>query len=361
METLSGPHSTYSKQGTDPITEQLNRPAGRRPALRVHLRRSRAALPAHVESEIRPSPAAEPHDAAAWLPVPDPLGLPSIETLLEEATPVFDLGSDTIDLAAIEATVAESPARAEPHDAAAWLPLPDDVDDLPPVEALLDPDPQVQAAVVAEAEAVVADALAAAEASSAPSPARAEPHDAAAWLPLPVAHELPAVTDLLEDATPPPTTRRRQAGPTACRRPGRSGSSRWWSSRSWPAGGRSPAPRTGRLEVTLLVDGTRQEMRTEAESVGALLKAQHVSLGRGDVVVPSAGSALHDGLHVDVLRSFPVTVDVDGTTRTVRTSRPPPPGSPTSSISASSPRCATNPAVSPPARRDATAPGSPVR
>ena len=68
METLSGPHSTYSKQGTDPITEQLNRPAGRRPVLRVHLRRSRAALPAHVESEIGPSPArAEPHDAASRL------------------------------------------------------------------------------------------------------------------------------------------------------------------------------------------------------------------------------------------------------------------------------------------------------
>ena len=49
---------------------------------------------------------------------------------------------DTIDLAAIEAAVAPSPARAEPHDAAAWLPLPDDVDDLPPVHALLDPAPR---------------------------------------------------------------------------------------------------------------------------------------------------------------------------------------------------------------------------
>ena len=249
METLVGtPQTTYSKQGTDPITEQLNRPAGRRPVLRVHLRRSRAALPAHVESEIGPSPArAEPHDAAAWLPVPDPLGLPSIETLLEEATPVFDLGPDTIDLAAIEAAVAPSPARAEPHDAAAWLPLPDDVYDLPPVEALLDPDPQVQAAVVAEAEAVVADALAAAEASSAPSPARAEPHDAAAWLPLPLAHELPAVTDLLEDATPPPTTRRGKLA-RLVPAPRVLGISLLVVVTSWPAGGRSPgsSPRPAR-------------------------------------------------------------------------------------------------------------------
>src|SRR5207253_1653874 len=126
----------------------------------------------------------------------------------EESTPVVDLTPDTIDLAAIEAAVAPSPARAEPHDAAAWLPLPDDLYDLPPVHELLDPDPEVQAAVVAEAEALVADALAVAEASSAPSPARAEPHDAAAWLPLPSVDELPPVTDLLEDVPPPPTTRR---------------------------------------------------------------------------------------------------------------------------------------------------------
>jgi len=71
--------------------------------------------------------------------------------------------------------------------------------------------------------------------------------------------------------------------------------------------------------VMLVVDGTRQEVRTDADSVGALLGAAHVQLAAGDVVVPSARSALHDGLHVDVLRAFPVTVDVDGNVRTVRT------------------------------------------
>ena len=60
-------------------------------------------------------------------------------------------------------------------------------------------------------------------------------------------------------------------------------------------------------------------MRTDAKTVGTLLNAQHVNLGRHDVVVPSVSSSLHDGLHVDVLRAFPVTVDVDGSVRTVRT------------------------------------------
>ncbi len=249
--------------------------------------------------------------------MPDPHGLPSIATLLEEATPVVDLG-DAIDLAALEAAVTPSPARAEPHDAAAWLPLPDDVDDLPSVAALLDPDPEVQAAVIAEAEALVADALAAAEASSAPSPARAEPHDATAWLPLPSMEELPPVTELLEDATPPPGARRRLAallpGPRvfaiALLVVATVLGGGWAVTRLLAPGG---------SQITLLVDGSRQDMRTEAKTVGALLNAQHVNLGRNDVVVPSASSSLHDGLHVDVLRAFPVTVDIDGSVRTVRT------------------------------------------
>jgi uncharacterized protein YabE (DUF348 family) len=269
---------------------------------------------------VKPSPArAEPHDAASWLPVPDPLALPSIEVLLEEAREV-DATPEVIDLAALEAIVAPSPARAEPHDAAAWLPLPADVDDLPPVEALLDPDPEQQAAVVAEAEALVAEAIAAAEAATAPSPARAEPHDAASWLPLPSPDELTPVTALLEEGPPPgttPTTRRRHRYLPAPRVLAIAvlvvltvlGGGWVGQQLLAPAGS----------QVTLVVDGSRQTLRSEAHEVGGLLRAEGVHLGPGDVVVPSARSALHDGLHVDVLRSFPVTVDVDGTVRTVRT------------------------------------------
>src|SRR5262249_18255866 len=228
---------------------------------------------------------------------------------------------DVIDLSGLEAAVSPSPARAEPHDAAAWLPLPDDVDVLPPVEVLLDPHPEHQAAVVAEAEAVVADALAAAEASSAPSPARAEPHDPTTWLPLPSLEELPPVTELLEEGvppgTPPPAKRRHQYLP-APRVRGIAvlvvltalGGSWVFQQLTAPAGS----------EISLSVDGSRQAMRTQATTVGALLSERGVHLARGDVVVPAAHSALHDGLHVDVLRSFPVTVDVDGNVRTVETS-----------------------------------------
>ena len=237
--------------------------------------------------------------------------------LLEEARP-FVVAEDTIDLTALESMVSESPARAEPHDAAAWLPLPDDVLDLPSVRALLDPHPEVQAEIVAEAEALVADALAAAEASSAPSPARAEPHDPTSWLPLPSLDELPPVTELLDEGAPPASGRRRATRLVPAPRVAFIAllvlatvlGGGWVVSQLLAPGG---------SQVSLVVDGTRQEMRTDVTTVGALLAAEHVKLGPGDEVVPPAATSLHDGLHVDVLRAFVVTVDLDGTTRNVRT------------------------------------------
>jgi uncharacterized protein YabE (DUF348 family) len=281
-------------------------------------------LPAHVTRTIRPSPArAEPHDASTWLPVPDVDQLPPIEVLLDATRADEhddDVDDELLDLTAIEAAVSPSPARAEPHDPSAWLPLPDDVDGLPAVHELLDPDPHQQAAVVAEAEAVLAEVLAVAEASAAPSPARAEAPEPATWLPLPSPEELRPVTHLLEEGPPvgtPPPRRRRHRFLPAPRVLGvallvvlTTLGAAWIVQQS--AG-------PGDTEVTLTLDGARQRVRTDANSVGALLAAAHVTLGPGDVVVPSARSALHDGIHVDVLRSFPVTVDVDGRVRTVRT------------------------------------------
>jgi resuscitation-promoting factor RpfB len=250
--------------------------------------------------------------------VPDPDALPSIEMLLRDAR--LDVEPVHIDLTALEAAVSPSPARAAPHDAAAWLPLPADVDDLPSVHALLDPDPEHQAAVVAAAESVVAEALAAAEASSAPSPARAEAPEPTSWLPLPSIEELPAVTDLLEEGPPagtPPRRRRRTRFLPAPRVLGVAvlvvltalGGAWIVQQSSAPSGS----------QVTFVVDGHRELVRTDADSVGALLGAARVHLGAGDVVVPAAHTALHDGMHVDVLRAFPITVDVDGKVRSVRT------------------------------------------
>ncbi|MFI5053065.1 MAG: transglycosylase family protein [Acidimicrobiia bacterium] len=253
--------------------------------------------------------------------MPDPHGLPTIEVLLEEAAHVDRLGNgDVVYLDALEAQVSLSPARAEPHDPAAWLPLPDDVHVLPSVEDLRDPHPDVQAAVIAEAEALVRDALAAAVAAVAPSPARAEPHDPSSWLPLPIVEELAPAHGLLEPAAPPAgRTRRRRLtrllpAPrvvfiallvTATVLVG-----------GW-AGSNLMAP--GGSQVSLLVDGTRSHFRTEVKTVGAVLGVHHVHLGPGDTVVPPPGTALHDGLRIDILRSFPVSVDLDGTARTVRT------------------------------------------
>lgn len=255
--------------------------------------------------------------------MPDPHALPTIEVLLDEARDVdvgVDHDIDAIDLIAIEAAVSQSPARAAPHDASAWLPIPHDVDDLPPLYALLDPHPEHQAAIVAEAEAVAADTLAVAEASSSPSPARAEPHDAATWLPLPALEELPPVTDLLEEGPPVGTVPRRRRRHRFLPAPRVLGvavmvvltalGGAWIVQQATAPSG---------SEVTLVVDGARQEVHTDASSVGALLVAARVHLAPGDVVVPSAKISLHDGLHIDVLRAFPVTVDVDGSVRTVRT------------------------------------------
>jgi uncharacterized protein YabE (DUF348 family) len=72
-------------------------------------------------------------------------------------------------------------------------------------------------------------------------------------------------------------------------------------------------------EVSFYVDGSRHELRTDAKTVKQLLALEGVRLASGDAVRPSLGASLSDGLHVDVLRSFPVTVDVDGKVHTVRT------------------------------------------
>jgi uncharacterized protein YabE (DUF348 family) len=245
--------------------------------------------------------------------------------LLEEAVD-FEPSDDVVDLVALEAQVSLSPARAEPHDAAAWLPLPEDVEVLPSVEDLLDPDPAVQAAVVAEAEAFVRDALEAAEAAVAPSPARAEPHDPSSWLPLPTVDELVPVSELLETGGPPGARTRRRL--TRLLPPPRALFVAVLVTATVLAGGwaGSKLLAPSGSEVSLLVDGSRSQFRTGLKTVGDVLALHHVKLGAGDTVVPAASTALRNGLRIDVFRSFAVSVDVDGVTRTVRTSERSPEG-----------------------------------
>ena len=208
-----------------------------------------------------------------------------------------------------------SPARAEPHDAAAWLPLPVDLHDLPPLSELLDPDPDIQATVITEAEAVVHNAFVAARAAVAPSPARAEPHDAAAWLPLPDVHALPEVTREPPPAPPLHHRVKHRLPPIRAFLLALLASALVVAV-AW--GGQQLTAPAG-SKVTLVVDGQRIAVRSEASSVREFLALRHVHLASADTVIPALSSGMHDGLHIQVARAFPVTVDFDGVTTNVLT------------------------------------------
>jgi hypothetical protein len=330
----------------------------------LHARRHTAPLPAHVTRAIRPSPArAGAHDPSSWLPVPDVSLLPSIDVMLDGATVDVRTPDATIDLVALEALVSPTPARAEPHDAAAWLPLPGDLHTMPDLAEMLAPNAEVQAAVLAEADAVVADAAAAAEAAVAPSPARAEPHDAATWLPLPDPESLVPIAELAPaDDDGPPRSRgwRRVAAATfrprslvlvllvvatsvAVVRPvidanptaaagvapisvsvDYDGTVRsvTTTAQHTPAlmrqlhvgklvavrdapsrlrAGSSVVLRTRRSGL-LEVDGQSLSFDSPSRTVGELLVASHVSLEGDDTVSPAADSLLREGARVEVVR-----------------------------------------------------------
>ena len=77
----------------------------------------------------------------------------------------------------------------------------------------------------------------------------------------------------------------------------------------------------GGSKVTLVVDGTRVAVRSDAATVGQFLAQRHVRLACADTVSPPPSAALHDGLRIQVARAFPVTVDLDGVTSTVLTTQ----------------------------------------
>jgi uncharacterized protein YabE (DUF348 family) len=77
----------------------------------------------------------------------------------------------------------------------------------------------------------------------------------------------------------------------------------------------SPAQR----RVTLDVDGASFARTTRAADVAGLLTAAGVDMAPGDLVTPRPGTTLRNGATVRVVRAMPVTVDVDGAVRPVRT------------------------------------------
>lgn len=73
--------------------------------------------------------------------------------------------------------------------------------------------------------------------------------------------------------------------------------------------------------VSLSMDGRRFVRTTRASTVGAFLAEARVRLAPGDRVEPGPASALNEDATVRLARAFPISVDVDGVTRTVQTAR----------------------------------------
>jgi uncharacterized protein YabE (DUF348 family) len=66
-------------------------------------------------------------------------------------------------------------------------------------------------------------------------------------------------------------------------------------------------------QVTIRVDGKqRVSARTDATNVADALRANHVKVSADDRVRPRPTAKVSDGMTVEVFRSFPVTVDLDG-------------------------------------------------
>ena len=295
----------------DPITEQLQRPAGRRPVGRGHPRRRRAALPAHVDERDRSvararGTARRGHVAARARPA-----RPAVDRrLLDDATPVRRPSAPTRSTsppskprssavagarrAARRRGLAAAPRRRRrppagrtrcstptPSTRRRWWPR--------PRRSSPTPWPRPRPA----------------RRRRPPGPSPTTPPPGCRC---PSPEELPAVTDLLEEG--PPAGPRPAAGtlarflpaPRVARGRRRSWCSlalgwRWVTQQPTAPAGSAGHPRGRRHPPG---DAHRRRVRRRAAR-----RPQHVSLGPGDVVVPSASSALHDGLHVDVLRVLP--------------------------------------------------------
>jgi uncharacterized protein YabE (DUF348 family) len=72
-------------------------------------------------------------------------------------------------------------------------------------------------------------------------------------------------------------------------------------------------------DVTVTIDGRTFPRTVRAATVGDVLRMEGIRMRPDDRVVPAPEVALRTGMGIEVLRAFPVDVDVDGAVRTVRT------------------------------------------
>jgi uncharacterized protein YabE (DUF348 family) len=148
-----------------------------------------------------------------------------------------------------------------------------------------------------------------------PSPARAEPHDAATWLPLPDVDALPEVSP---EAAPPPPLRHRVRHRLPAARVFLIAlvASAVVVATAWGVH-RLTAPAGS--QVALSFDGRTVTGRTGATTVRELLVQRQVHLAPADRVTPGLATSLHDGMRVNVQRAFSVSVDLDGKVTTLLT------------------------------------------
>ena len=71
--------------------------------------------------------------------------------------------------------------------------------------------------------------------------------------------------------------------------------------------------------VTVTLDGRRVARTVRVPTVADVLALESITLRPGDRVVPASRTELREGMHIRVLRSFPVDVEVNGAVTTVRT------------------------------------------
>lgn len=71
--------------------------------------------------------------------------------------------------------------------------------------------------------------------------------------------------------------------------------------------------------VTITLDGRTAARTVRVETVAEVLGLEGITLRSDDRVTPASHTELREGMHIQVLRSFPVDVDVDGTVTMVRT------------------------------------------
>ncbi|MFZ4516473.1 MAG: ubiquitin-like domain-containing protein [Acidimicrobiia bacterium] len=84
-------------------------------------------------------------------------------------------------------------------------------------------------------------------------------------------------------------------------------------------GGLMALMRAGVRDVRLQLDGIETAARTRSSTVGEFLRERGVVLGADDRSVPPHSAALASGMRIEVRRATDAALDVDGQTRTIRT------------------------------------------